>query len=74
MAAQVKDFNRRLHTSAAVGNKALEYWRLSEVKCSGSVSLPCLAAICIELAASQLKEPLDKVLSICNIDTCLWMW
>ncbi len=58
----MKEFSRRLHVSAAVTSQALEYGRLSEIKCPrGSMSPSCMAAICIELAAVKLGEPLDKV-------------
>ena len=61
--SQVQDFSRRLRVPAAVRSQALEYNRLGELKCPrGSISSSCLAAVCIELAATQLKEPLDKVL------------
>lgn len=61
--SQVEDFSRRLRVSAAVKSQALEYCRLGELKCPrGSISSSCMAAVCVELAASQLKEPLDKVL------------
>lgn len=60
--SEVQDFCRRLRVSAAVNSQALEYSRLGELKCPrGSISSSCMAAICIELAATQLKEPLDKV-------------
>lgn len=60
--AQVTEFCKRLMVSADVSNKALEYHRLSELKCPrGSISSSCMAIVCIELAASQLGDLLDKV-------------
>ena len=60
--SQVEDFSRRLRVSAGVSSQALEYSRLSELKCPrGSISASCMAAVCLELAATQLKEPVDKV-------------
>ena len=62
---QVKAFIKRLHLPVAVGEKALEYCRLAEVKCCsgsrGAISPSCLAVICIDLACVQLGEPFDKV-------------
>lgn len=61
--AQVQEFCRRLRVSAAVNSQALEYYRLSELKCArGSISSSCMALICMELAASQLRETFDKVI------------
>ena len=62
---QVKSFVKRLHVPGAVEEKALEYCRLAEVKCSsasrGAISPSCLAVVCIDLACVQLGEPFDKV-------------
>ena len=61
---QVKEFLRRFQVPQSVGEQALEYHRLAEVKCSTVVrglSGSSLALICIELACTQLGEPFDKV-------------
>lgn len=61
----MKSFVRRLHVPRTVEEKALEYCRLAEVKCSsssrGAISPSCLAIVCIDLACVQLGEPFDKV-------------
>ncbi len=65
---QVKDFLRRFQVPQAVGERAKEYYRLAEVKCSGGgirggLSPSALAVICIEIACTELGEPFDKVLN-----------
>ncbi|XP_067854039.1 origin recognition complex subunit 6 isoform X2 [Heptranchias perlo] len=49
--------------SRKVIRKAEEYLRLSEVKCTGfsaHVTATSIAVICLDLAATSLKHPLDK--------------
>lgn len=60
--SQVQAFSRRLRLPKAVEEKAKEYHRLSEVKCSSAMkSEPCLTLVCIEIACGKLGEPIDKV-------------
>ena len=60
--SQVKAFSRRLRLPTAVGEKAEEYHRLAEVKCSSMMRTePCLTLVCIEIACGKLGEPVDKV-------------
>ena len=59
---QVNQFCKRLRVPEAVRGQALEYYRLSELKCPrGAMSSSCIAVICVELAAEKLGEPFDKV-------------
>ncbi len=58
---QVNEYLKRLQLSGSVSSQALEYYRLSEVKCPRKFTPSCLAVICIELSCSKLRVPLDKV-------------
>ena len=59
---QLKEYLKRLRVSAEVSRLAMEYFRLSELKCPrGSLSSASQAIICIELASNQKREPLEKV-------------
>ncbi|TRY56717.1 hypothetical protein DNTS_012981 [Danionella cerebrum] len=53
-------------TSVKVLSQAEEYMRLSQVKCVGlgSVTATSKAVICLELAATSMKFPLDKEFAI----------
>lgn len=57
----------RFQVQARVGERAMEYYRLAEVKCQGGVggaTSTGLALICIEIACTQLGEPFDKVCTL----------
>ena len=60
----MEEFLQKFQVPKLVGEQAREYHRLAEVKCSAAVrglSSTALALICIELACTQLGEPIDKV-------------
>ena len=51
---------RKLRVPPLVKEKALEYKRLAELK-TATIPSSCMASVCIELACTQLDEPVDKV-------------
>lgn len=55
----IKEYARRFHVPPAVAEKAMEYYRLAEMKCT-AVRGTCLILVCIQLACRQLGEPFDK--------------
>ena len=61
---QVKELLSRFQVPGRVGERAMEYLRLAEVRCCsgvGGATSTGLALICIEIACTQLGEPFDKV-------------
>lgn len=71
----MEEFLRKFQVPQVVGEQAREYHRLAEVKCSAAVrglSSTALALICIELACTQLGEPIDKVPATGVISLCVW--
>lgn len=61
---QVKELLSRFQVPGRVGERAMEYYRLAEVRCRsgvGGATSTGLALVCIEIACTQLGEPFDKV-------------
>ena len=62
---QTREFLRRFQVPENAAEKALEYYRLAEMKRSTGLGLlispTALSIICIKIACVQLGEPFDKV-------------
>lgn len=71
---QVRDFSKRLHVPQSVVERALEYYRLSELQCSTVVQTSALALVCIEIACSQLGEPFEKVHLFVSFFNHIWKY
>ena len=70
----MEEFLRKFQVPQLVGEQAREYHRLAEVKCSAAIrglSSTALALICIELACTQLREPIDKVSAAAVLSLCV---
>lgn len=69
----MKEYVRRFHIPPIVAEKALEYYRLAEMKCP-AVRGTCLILVCIQLACTQLGEPFDKVGGMQSTETYIITW